>query len=130
MGMFRRKPNHGDQVRGELFEGIGHLRNATAHAAAGAREKVGPTVDKTLIAVGLRKKPRRRWPWIAGTAIAITAAAGTATVIMWRRNNARALDEDLFADEGDSMRTEDLAHEPSAMERERRAEAMAGATAD
>lgn len=130
MGMFRRKPKHRDQVRGELVEGISHLRSATAHAAAGAKEKMGPAVGRTLIAVGLRPKPRRRWPWIAGTAIAITAAAGTATVIMWRRSNARAMDEELFADDTESNRAEDLAYEPSAMEPERRAEAMAGATAD
>lgn len=130
MGMFRRKPKHLDQVRGELVEGIGHLRSATAHAMAGAKEKMGPATDRTLVAVGLRKKPRRRWPWVAGTAIAVTAMAGTATVIMWRRANGRAMEEDLYADDTEAARTEDLAYEPSAMERQQRAEAMAGATAD
>ncbi|ADD40011.1 hypothetical protein [Stackebrandtia nassauensis] len=130
MGMFRRKPKHRDQIRGELVEGIGHLRTATAHAAAGAKEKMGPAMDRTLVAVGLRKKSRRRWPWIAGTVVAVTAAAGTATVIMWRRSNAKAMDEDLFADDTESARADDLAYEPPTMEKEERARTMAGATAD
>ena len=127
MSMFRRKSRHSDQMRGELAEGIDHLRSATAHAAAGAKERMGPAVDNALVAVGLRKRPRRRWPWVAGTAIAITAAAGTAGVIMWRRNNARAIDEELFADEPEPP-AEDLTYPPPSMETHSRT--MAGATAD
>lgn len=125
--MFRRKQGHRDQMKGELVEGIGHLRSATSHAAAEAKERMAPAVDNALVAVGLRRKRRRRWPWVAGTVVAVTAAAGTAGVIMWRRNNARAIDEELFADEPEPT-ADDLTYQPPTMETRDRT--MAGASAD
>ena len=125
--MFRRKSKHSDQVRDELAEGIGHLRAATAHAAAGAKQRMAPAVDNALVTVGLRKKSRRRWPWIAGTAVVVTAAAGAAGVLIWRRNNANIIDEELFADEPEPP-VENIGYQTPAMETHTRT--MAGASVD
>ncbi|MFD0557702.1 hypothetical protein FB566_2988 [Stackebrandtia endophytica] len=93
----RRKPkNRAQLIRGELAEGFGHFRSATSHAANGAAERIAPRIDSALTIVGLRKKRRARWPWVAG-AVAAGAAAGVAGAILLRRK--REPIDDLFADD-------------------------------
>lgn len=76
-------------VRSELGQSFGHFRTAATHAAQGAAEKIAPRVDSAMIAVGLRKRPKRRvWPWIA-TAIGIGAAAGVTVVALVKRRQGQ-----------------------------------------
>ncbi|MGH8793471.1 MAG: hypothetical protein ACRDXX_12615 [Stackebrandtia sp.] len=66
---------------------------------------MGPHVDRALTAVGLRKRPRRRWPWIAASAIAVTAAASAAAVLLLRRNAKMHEEESLEEDTRPEDRT-------------------------
>jgi hypothetical protein len=94
----RRKPtSRVRQIRGELAEGFGHLKSATNNAAEGVAHRAAPHVDNALVAVGWRKRPRSRWPWIAG-AIAVGTAVGVSAAML-RRNNRRA--EEMMAEEPD-----------------------------
>ena len=117
----RRRKNRAKQARNELLTGLGHLRSATAHAAQGVAESAAPRVDSALVAVGLRKRKPRRWPWVVGT-VAAGTAVGIAGALLWRRNNT--VDTDPFRDR---PQTEELKFEPSP--REPRVDQMAGAAA-
>ncbi|GAA4912899.1 hypothetical protein [Stackebrandtia albiflava] len=57
---------------------------------------MAPRIDSALTIVGLRKKRRARWPWVAG-AVAAGAAAAAAGLMLMRRGNER--EDDLFADD-------------------------------
>lgn len=82
----RRKPKkRADQIRGDLRQGFDHLKSATITAGEGMASKAGPRVDNALTKVGLRKRPKRRWPWVAG-AITLGTAVGVGGALMWRRN--------------------------------------------
>lgn len=93
----RRTPrSRSQQIRGELAEGIGHFKTATSHAANGAAERIAPRIDNALTVVGLRKRQRARWPWIAGAVVA-GAAVGAAAMMMMRRGKKPV--DDLFEDD-------------------------------
>lgn len=118
----RRPKSRVKRIRGELLTSFAHLRSATACAAEGVAEKAAPHVNTALTVVGLRKRPRRRWPWVVGT-IAAGTAVGVAGAMLWRRNNS--IEREMFRED---LRAEELKFEPSGMGT--RVDQMAGATAD
>ncbi|MGH8881454.1 MAG: hypothetical protein ACRD0P_29575 [Stackebrandtia sp.] len=121
--LHRKRKSPVRKIRGELATGLGHFKSASGYAAEGMARSAAPRIDSALVAVGLRKRRRRRWPWVVGT-VAAGTAVGVVGAMLWRRNNRSA--PDMYRNDG--PHADRFKFEPSPMES--RVDHMAGASID
>ncbi|QSB05395.1 hypothetical protein [Natronoglycomyces albus] len=105
MGFISRQSSPAQEFRENLSRGVGHLRCAggaaarqTADSVSRAREVARPKLDNALVVVGVKKKPRKKWPWAVG-AIATGVVIGAAGGYLWYRSRNEQLCEQLLVEE-------------------------------
>ena len=105
MGFFSRQSSPAQEFRDNLSRGAGYLRCAggaaarqTADSVSKARDVAGPRLDNALVVVGVKKKPRKKWPWAVG-AVAAGVAIGAAGGYLWYRSRNEQMNEQLLVEE-------------------------------